>query len=141
MRNKRANNFSNNYKRGNGGETLKKKLHIFSILLVLFPIASYFLVYIYKNNEMQSLNKRIKEVNKQIDIKTTDYKKIQSKIDRLVGFQEVKKYALNKLKMVDVEKEVEMFVVVDKNSIFIKKDSIKKQELFNNNDDKITMNR
>ena len=140
MKNKKANKSSNNYKKGNGSESLKKRFHIFYVFVLLVPLAGYVLLYVYKNNEMQSLNKKIKEISKTIEVKTTSYKKMQSTIDRLVGFQEVKKYATNKLDMVDVENEVELFVVVDKNSIFIKKDSTQKPELFDNKDN-ITMNR
>ena len=141
MEYKKANTrYINNYKKGNATESLKKRFHIFYVFIFLVPLAGYILLFLYKKNEMQSLDKKIKELNRSIEVKTTHYRNMKSTIDRLVGFQEVKKYAINNLKMVDVENEVELFVVVDKNSVFIKEDSTKKPESLYNNEN-ITMNR
>lgn len=118
------------FKRGNGSNTLKKRLSTLYYFIIISPLVAYFLMYIYKNNEVKSLTRNIDQLEKERGVLIDRYRNLVSEYDKISTSQELKDYAVVVLNMQPVSKEIQEFTVLDRDMVFMPTDYEEMPNLF-----------
>lgn len=118
------------FKRGNGSTTLKKRLTTLYYFIIILPLVAYFLLYIYKNNEVKSLTRNIDQMEKERGVLIDRYRTLVSEYDKISTSQELKDYAVITLNMEPVSKEIQEFTVLDRDMVFMPTDYEEMPNLF-----------
>lgn len=108
---------------------LKKRFGVFVYMLALIPVLIYALLYISKNNDIKSLSVELDKVKAEQQVLRQKLKDLKSEYNKAASYKEVVEYASSELKMSLYNDIPELFVVVDKHSVFLEKFDDEKPDL------------